>query len=111
MAQLKNHDGKFLKPTPASFAAAAANADWANAADFAVDMNDQPGAASWPIVSTTFVLLPTNPKDPAKSAAVLKFFAWAMKSGDKAAIGLQYVPLPAAVKAKVMESWAAVASK
>jgi phosphate transport system substrate-binding protein len=111
VAQLKNHDGKFLKPTPASFAAAAANADWAGAADFAVDMNDQPGASSWPIVSTTFVLLPTNPKDPAQSAAVLKFFGWALKNGDKAAVGLQYVPLPAAVKAKVMQSWAAVASK
>jgi phosphate transport system substrate-binding protein len=108
VAELKNHDGKFLKPTPATFKAAAANADWAGANDFAVDMNDQPGANSWPIVSTTFVLLPTNPADKAKSAAVLKFFDWAMKSGDGPAMDLQYIPLPASVKAQVKKSWSAV---
>jgi phosphate transport system substrate-binding protein len=109
VAQLQNHDGKFLKPTPAAFKAAAANADWSGASDFAVDMNDQPGANSWPIVSTTFVLLPTDPKDKAKSAAVLKFFDWAMKSGDGPAMDLQYIPLPASVKAQVRKAWAQLA--
>ena len=28
-----------------------------------IDLNDQPGAESWPIDSATFVLLPTDPKD------------------------------------------------
>jgi phosphate transport system substrate-binding protein len=110
VAQLQNHDGKFLLPTPESFKAAAANADWNDAADFAVDMNDQPGAASWPIVSTTFVLLPTNPKDPARSAEVLKFFGWALTNGDGPAMDLQYIPLPEAVKAAVRKSWSAVAA-
>ncbi len=109
VAELRNHDGKFLKPSPAAFAAAAATADWAAADDFAVDMNDQPGAKSWPIVSTTFVLVPTNPKDPARARAVLKYFGWALKNGDKAARELQYIPLPASVKARVMKSWSAVA--
>jgi phosphate transport system substrate-binding protein len=72
-------------------------------------MNDQPGANSWPIVSTTFVLLPTNPTDRAKSAAVLKFFDWAMKRGDGPAMDLQYIPLPATVKAQVQKAWSAVA--
>jgi phosphate transport system substrate-binding protein len=75
-----------------------------------VDMNDQPGAASWPIVSTTFVLLPTNPKDPARSAEVLKFFGWALTNGDGPAMDLQYIPLPEAVKAAVRKSWSAVAA-
>jgi len=106
--QLKSHDGAFLKPTIAAFAAAAANADWAGAKDFAVDMNDQAGAKSWPIVSTTFVLLPTNPTDAAKSAAVLKFFGWALDNGDATARELQYVPLPSKVKAQVKAAWSAV---
>jgi phosphate transport system substrate-binding protein len=106
--RLKAHDGAFLKPTPASFTAAAANADWAGAKNFAVDMNDQPGANSWPIVSTTFVLLPTNPGDAARGAAVLKFFGWAMDHGDAAALSLQYIPLPAKVKAQVKAAWQAV---
>ena len=103
--QLKSHDGKFLMPTLESFAAAAAGADWAGARNFAVDLNDQPGAHAWPIVSATFVLLPLNPSDAAKSQAVIKFFGWAMKNGDATARTLQYVPLPAAVKAKVEASW------
>ncbi len=105
--RLKAHDGAFVKPTPAAFTAAASNADWAGASNFAVDMNDQPGAKSWPIVSTTFVLLPTNAKDPAKTAAVLKFFGWALKNGDSTALSLQYIPLPAKVKAQVEQAWAA----
>ena len=106
--QLKSHDGAFLKPSLANFAAAAAGADWAGAKNFAVDLNDQPGAKAWPIVSATFVLLPTNPTAPAQSAAVLKFFDWSLKNGDATAQSLQYVPLPAAVKASVRASWSQV---
>jgi phosphate transport system substrate-binding protein len=104
-ASLKSHDGAFLKPTPASFSAAAANANWAQAKDFAVDMNDEPGANAWPIVSTTFVLLPTHPADAVKGAAVQKFFEWALKNGDATAEQLQYIPLPAKVKAQVRAAW------
>ena len=50
--------------------------------NFAIDLNDQPGAESWPIVSATFVLLPTDPKDPKQSAAVKKFFDWGFTHGD-----------------------------
>ena len=51
------------------------------------------------------MLLPTNPTDPAKSAAVLKFFDWAFANGDPVAHDLQYVPLPADVKAAVRAVW------
>jgi phosphate transport system substrate-binding protein len=68
-------------------------------------MNDLPGALSWPIESPTFVLLPTNPKDAARGAAVLKFFDWALTNGDPAARGLQYIPLPEKVKTEVRAAW------
>jgi phosphate transport system substrate-binding protein len=103
--QLQSHDGTFLLPTPDNFAAAAANANWTAAPHFAVDINDEPGAQSWPIVTTTFVLLPTNPTDKAQGAAVIKFFDWAFSNGDEAARGLQYIPLPEAVKAQVRTAW------
>ncbi len=105
VTQLQTHDGKFIKPTLASFAAAALHADWAGAKDFAVDLNDQPGANAWPIVSATFVLVPTNPKDAAHGAAVIKFFDWAFTNGDATAKKLEYVALPATVKAQVRASW------
>jgi phosphate transport system substrate-binding protein len=103
--QLKTHDGAFIKPTLANFAAAAAGADWAGAQNFAVDLNDQPGATAWPIVAATFVLVPTNPANPAKAAAVLKFFDWALSNGDAEAKKLEYVVLPASVKAQIRAAW------
>lgn len=103
--QLQNHDGVFLAPSAAAFAAAAANADWAGAPHFAVDINNEPGTQSWPIVTTTFVLLPTNPQNPAQSAAVMKFFDWAFTNGNPIAQGLQYIPLPDSVKAQVRAAW------
>ena len=104
--QLRNKAGQFVSPTEAAFTAAAANGDWVNAKHFAVNLIDQPGAQSWPIVSATFVLLPKDPKDPARGANVMKFFDWVYKSGDPIAKGLEYIALPTAVKDAVRKAWA-----
>jgi phosphate transport system substrate-binding protein len=73
--------------------------------NFAVDLNDQPGAASWPIESATFVLLPTDPKDQAQSAAVKKFFDWGFAHGSDIATQLLYIPLPASVQNAIRAAW------
>lgn len=105
--QLRNHDGKFVNPDTATYIAAASGADWAHAKHYAVDLIDQPGANAWPILSATFVELPRDPKDHARSEAVVKFFDWAFKNGDDIAAKLDYIPLPASVKASVRKDWAA----
>jgi phosphate transport system substrate-binding protein len=102
--QLRNKDGNFVVPETATFIAAAENADW-SVAHFAANLIDQPGAKSWPIVSPTFVLLPKDPKDPARSANVMKFFDWAFANGGKLAEELEYIPLPKAVQDAVRASW------
>jgi phosphate transport system substrate-binding protein len=107
-AMMKNKDGKFVAPTMEAFAAAAAAADWSKVQNFAIDLNDQPGAASWPIESATFVLLPTDPKDVAKSAAVKKFFDWGFSHGGDIAKQLLYIPLPASVQTAIRAAWKAV---
>ncbi len=104
-AQLKNKDGQFVKPTMASFQAAASGADWKGAKDYAVSLIDQPGATSWPIVSATFLLIPTDPKDPARAQTVLKWANWDYEHGDAIATQLEYVPLPATVKDLVRATW------
>ncbi len=103
--ELKDRAGAFVTPDLASFAKAAAAADWSAATDFAVDMLDTSGEGAWPIVSATFVLLPTNPKVPARGAAVTKFFDWAFRDGASIATGLKYVTLPPAVQAQVRAAW------
>ncbi|MGE0420552.1 MAG: phosphate ABC transporter substrate-binding protein PstS [Acetobacteraceae bacterium] len=105
-AMLRNKAGSFVAPSMETFTAAAANADWANAKHFAVDLIDQQGDKSWPIVSATFILMPTDPKEPARAANVMKFFDWAYNSGDQIATSLEYVPLPMTVKNAVRKAWA-----
>lgn len=104
--QLRNKAGKFVKPSIAAFQAAAANADW-SVADFAANLIDTHGDTSWPIVTPTFILLPKNPADAARSLNVMKFFDWAFNQGDALASGLDYVPLPAAVKGRIRAAWQA----
>ena len=102
---LRNFAGKFVAPTMDSFKAAAASADWSKVQNFAIDLNDQPGDASWPIESATFVLLPTDPKDPKQSAAVKKFFDWGFTHGSDIALQLLYVPLPESVQKAIRAAW------
>jgi phosphate transport system substrate-binding protein len=104
-ALMLNKAGKFVAPGMEAFAAAAANADWSKVQNFAIDLNDQPGAESWPIESATFVLLPTDPKDPAQSAAVKKFFDWGFAHGGDIAKSLLYISLPETVQNAVRTAW------
>ncbi|MFX8145289.1 phosphate ABC transporter substrate-binding protein PstS, partial [Acinetobacter baumannii] len=66
---------------------------------------DQPGKASWPITNPTYILMFKSQDKPAQAAAALKFFDWAYKGGDDAAKGLDYVPLPDAVKNQIRATW------
>jgi phosphate transport system substrate-binding protein len=102
---MKNQAGKFVAPTMATFTAAAASADWSKVQNFAIDLNNQPGADSWPIESATFVLVPTDPKDVAQSVAVKKFFDWGFAHGSDIATQLLYIPLPASVQAAIRTAW------
>ena len=104
---LRNKDGQFVEPSLDTFKSAASHADFAAAPHFAVDLNDQPGATSWPIVSATFIIVPEAPKDPTAAGAVLKFFNWAYTNGADIATGLNYVSLPASVEDEVRHAWSA----
>jgi phosphate transport system substrate-binding protein len=103
--QLQNKDGKFVQPAQTAFAAAAANADWKSAPGMGVVLTDEPGAASWPVTSATFILVHKVQDKPAQGKAVLAFFDWAFKSGEKSAEALDYVPLPGAVTKEIRASW------
>jgi phosphate transport system substrate-binding protein len=104
-AQLKNRDGNFVKPDGESFQAAAANADWAKTPGFGVVLTEQPGAKSWPITGASFILMYAKQEKPENARAVLQFFDWAYKNGDKMAEALDYVAMPAKVSDMVEETW------
>jgi phosphate transport system substrate-binding protein len=105
-ALVGNKANRFPPPVTASFSAAAAGAKWAQAPGNYVLLLDQAGPNAWPITGATFILVHKNQTNAETGASVLKFFDWAYKTGDASALALDYVPLPAAVKAQVRRQWA-----
>ncbi|MEG0822714.1 MAG: phosphate ABC transporter substrate-binding protein PstS [Burkholderiaceae bacterium] len=105
-AQLQNAAGQFVAPDDATFAAAAAGADWAKS--FYQILTNQSGQGAWPISGATFILMHKSQDKPAQAAAALKFFDWAYANGDKMAADLDYVALPASVEAVIRKSWGAI---
>jgi len=102
---LKNHDGNFVAPTAENFQAAAAGADWAHAEGYYMVLTDQPGANSWPITGASFILMYKSQANAAQAKEVLKFFDWSYRNGGKAALELDYVPMPDAVVKMVEGTW------
>ncbi len=94
-AVVQNKAGRYIQPSTASFQAAAATVDWAHAKDFYQLMTNAPGATAWPIAATTWVLMYRQPKNAENSAEARKFFNWSLTNGQKQALALDYVPLPA----------------
>lgn len=105
-AQMKNKDGVFVSPSEEAFKAAAAGADWNKS--FYQLITDQPGKATWPISTATFILMYNVQDKPANATETFKFFTWAFKSGDKLASSLDYVALPDSVIANIEKAWGKV---
>ncbi len=104
-AVMQNKAGKWVSPTAAAFAAAAAGAKWQAAPGFYLLLLDQAGAGAWPITGATFILMHSKQTSAQTGHDVLAFVDWAYKNGNPAAAALDYVPLPDAVKALVRRSW------
>jgi len=102
---LKNHDGNFVAPTAVNFQSAAAGADWEHAKGYYMVLTNQPGASSWPITGASFILMYKTQAKPEQAKQVLKFFAWCYQNGGKAALSLDYVPMPEAVVKMVENTW------
>jgi phosphate transport system substrate-binding protein len=96
-ALLQNAAGTFVSPSAETFSNAAESADWAHAQDFNLVMTNAPGANAYPITATTFILMPKQPKEKAKSDAAIAFFKYALEKGQPQAKKLDYVPLPDAL--------------
>ncbi|MGA2897055.1 MAG: phosphate ABC transporter substrate-binding protein PstS [Acidobacteriaceae bacterium] len=105
---VKNAAGKFLQGSPEGVTAAAAAASKTMPADYRVSITSAPGAASYPISSFTYLLIPLKFADPAKGAAVKEFLNWMLEHGESEAAGMHYAPLPAQVQAMVKKTIATI---
>ena len=103
--QLQNLAGKFVSPETSAFQSAAENADWAGARSYSVDLIDQPGEKTWPIVGTSYILIYTEQPHREKARAMLDFFDWSLNHGSSEAKKLHYVPMPKNVVKLVEALW------
>jgi phosphate transport system substrate-binding protein len=96
---VKNAAGKYLQGSPEGVTAAAAAAAKTMPVDYRVSITNAPGAASYPISSFTWLLIPRQFADPVKGAAVKDFLTWMLAHGESEASSMGYAPLPAQVVA------------
>lgn len=105
-----NVNNKVINANLKSFQAAANNATWRSQNGFYQLLTNQPGANSWPIVATTFILMPNNKSyTTAQQKSVIntsiKFFKWSFEHGNNAAADLNYITMPKAVTNQVEQLW------
>ncbi len=106
-AQLQNAEGQFVQASAASIQAAAASAKWAESKDFFLVVTNAPGAQSWPIAATNFILMSKKPKNAEGNKQARAFFEWVYANGDQSASDLGYVPLPDPLVEQIKAYWAA----
>jgi phosphate transport system substrate-binding protein len=107
-ADLQNVDGEFVKPTLESVTAAMATAQIPD--DFRFSMTNAPGKNSYPIAGATWLLVYEQPKDPAKGKKMVEFLKWAVTKGEDMAKSLDYAPLPANLRDRVLKRIAEIKS-
>lgn len=97
---VKNASGSFVKANLDATTAAAASVK-NMPEDFRVSITNAPGKDAYPIASFTWLLIPTQAKDPAKNKILVEFLNWMLESGESMATQLTYAPLPKEVADKV----------
>ncbi|MFL5533561.1 MAG: phosphate ABC transporter substrate-binding protein PstS [Gemmatimonadales bacterium] len=95
-ADIKNGAGQFVEPNLKSVSAAASGTAFAPDTDFRVSITNAPGAGAYPISSFTWLLVPKDNPDAARSARIHDFLTWMLKpEAQRMAAELHYAPLPA----------------
>lgn len=101
MAAIENKSGKLIAPSPESGAEAFVGEKVP--ADLALTVADSANPKAYPISGLTWLLLYPQPKDATKTAALKSVIDWSLTTGKATATELGYVPLEAALVAKVKE--------
>jgi phosphate transport system substrate-binding protein len=101
---VQNKNGKFIKASPETVAAAGAGAAPALKGDvMKADIWNQPGDNAYPIASFTYLIVYkdlNNVKSKEQAQALVDFLWWATHDGEKFASELHYAPLDPAVQQK-----------
>jgi phosphate transport system substrate-binding protein len=100
VAGIKNQAGKYVPPSTAGTTAAIDAFKDQLAKDARTPIANPPASApdAYPISTLTFLIIPKDGKDVAKRTALKQFITYLVTDGQQASSGLNYAPLPDAVK-------------
>jgi phosphate transport system substrate-binding protein len=102
--KVQNAAGKFVKADLVGVTAAAAGSGKEIPDDFRVSITNAPGAASYPVSSFTWLLIPAQIQDAKKRDAIKGFIKWMLNDGQSYNEGLSYAKLPKNVVAKEVKA-------
>jgi phosphate transport system substrate-binding protein len=100
-ARIKNAAGNYIAPSIGSIVAALAAVRVPD--DFRFSMVNPSGENAYPIAGTAWLLVYQQQKDPAKGRKIVEFLRWAFTSGQEMAKALDYAPLPAPLRSRVLD--------
>ena len=100
-ASIKNSSGNYIVPSIESVAAALDSAQIPE--DFRFSMVNPPGAQSYPIAGTTWLLVYQKQTNPEKGKKLVEFLKWAETKGQAMAPALNYAALPAPLSERVLK--------
>jgi phosphate transport system substrate-binding protein len=100
VAAIKNQAGKYILPSTTGTTAAIDAFKDQLANDARTPIANPPASApdAYPISTLTFLIIPKDGKDVQKRTALKQFILYVATDGQQAAGGLNYAPLPDAVK-------------
>jgi phosphate transport system substrate-binding protein len=100
VAGIKNQAGKYVLPSTAGTTAAIDAFKDQLAKDARSPIANPPASApdAYPISTLTFLIIPKDGKDVGKRTALKQFITYVVTDGQQASSGLNYAPLPDAVK-------------
>lgn len=102
--RVQNAANEFVKADLATATSAAAGASKSMPADFRVSITNAPGKNTYPVVSFTWLLVPSSIQDCGKKTVIKDFLKWMATDGQSYASQLGYAPLPKEVAARVLSS-------
>lgn len=102
--RVQNAANEFVKADLAATTAAAAGAAKSMPGDFRVSITNAPGKTTYPIVSFTWLLVPSTIQDSGKKTVIKDFLKWMATDGQSYASQLGYAPLPKEVATRVIQS-------
>ncbi|MBV8071186.1 MAG: phosphate ABC transporter substrate-binding protein PstS [Acidobacteriaceae bacterium] len=94
---VQNADGSFARAAESSILAEAASAAKSIPDAYRSSLADIPSEIGYPISSFTWILVPANLRDAAKTRAMADFLKWILKDGQVSAEALHYVQLPPSI--------------